>query len=208
MSAKPRSSLKKGSGVAQDDNRRVSFASPLSSEKNDSPAHRKDLPITKIVKANRPVVKKSKPADELVDIISLVNHQSEVIEEIFEMESKFAKQSAMTQNLTIDLANFIESIATLSSDSTKVESQLEEQSARVVNLETNISDLISQASSVCAKYESRIDARTQYSTHLLDLQKAFNAINCVKIDNAEDSHIDYDSLLKIVDQLEVCVEKF
>lgn len=210
MSAKPRSSLKKRSGVP-DDNRRVSFASPLSSDQKSSPTVEKQLPVatsSKVVKASRPVVKKSKPADELVDIISVVNQQSEVIEEISEMESKFAKQSTMIQNLTIDLANYIESIANISCDSTKVELQVDEQAAKLRNLETSVNDLICQATSVCVKYESRISAQALYSSYLLDLQKGFNATNCTRIDKLEDSHIDYDRLLAMVDKLESCIDKF
>lgn len=114
----------------------------------------------------------------------------------------------MAQNLSIELTNFIEDVATLSSNSTKVKSQLEEQSTKLESLETNLRQLAGQANAICVKYESRISAQNQYSSYLLELQKFFSCINCSKLERPENSKMDYDGLLTLVDQLETCVGEF
>ncbi|PIC38454.1 hypothetical protein B9Z55_010464 [Caenorhabditis nigoni] len=89
---------------------RVSFATPLSSDQVVDPSVNKLVENTKNAKLNQPLTKKSKPADDLVDFISLANKQSEAVQKISELESKITKQSAMAKDLTSQLTNFIELI--------------------------------------------------------------------------------------------------
>ncbi|KAF1761475.1 hypothetical protein GCK72_009731 [Caenorhabditis remanei] len=206
MSSIPRSSLKKHSGIHDD--RRVSFASPLSSDKGVAPLPKKRFQITKSSKVSHASVKKSKQSEELVDINSLANQQSEVLEEICEIENKFTKHSALTRDMTIELTNFIEIIANFSSDSTKVEARLEEQFMKLGSVEASIKDLVVQAQSVCTKFETRMTARSHYSTGLLELQKLFGSVNCKQIETMAETLVDYDTILAMVDQLEGFVGDF
>uniref|UniRef100_A0A1I7UI04 Uncharacterized protein n=1 Tax=Caenorhabditis tropicalis TaxID=1561998 RepID=A0A1I7UI04_9PELO len=206
MSGKPRSSLKKRLGGHDD--RRVSFASPLSSEKQDSPLCKHKLPNSITAKTTPTAAKRQKPERELIDIITLVNQQSEVIEEIFEIENKLAKQSSMAQNLTINLTEFIESIANLSSDSTKIKLEFGNQKSALNHLEGRINDLVRQAKSICAEYDSRISAEAQYASGFLELQNSLKCVNCTDIDLSDDSHVDYDNLLSMIEHLERYTDKF
>lgn len=200
MSSTPRSSLKKRSG--NHDDRRVSFATPLSTDKVTS--GEKQL----AAKANQPLKKKAKSTDELADLTALANQQSEVIEEVFEIESKFSKHSALSQDLTIELASFMKLIANLSADQAKVKSRIEDQSQKFGVLENKKEGLISQAHIACTKFEARKTARSQYSVGLVELHAAIGFINCTNIEDAEEPIADYDKVLDMIDKLESLVDSF
>lgn len=204
MSSTPRSSLKKRSG--NHDDRRVSFASPLSSDKVTS-GDRQPTSMN-INKANHPLAKKSKSSVELADLTALANRQCEVIEKVFEIENKFSKQSALSQDLAIELASFMKLIANLSADQTKVKSRIEDQSQKFGVLETKRKSLISQANSAFTKFEVRKTSRSQYSVGLLELHAAIGSINCKNIEDAEEPIVDYDKVLGMIDKLESLVDSF
>uniref|UniRef100_A0A8R1HIF6 Uncharacterized protein n=1 Tax=Caenorhabditis japonica TaxID=281687 RepID=A0A8R1HIF6_CAEJA len=197
MSSTPRSVLKKRPGLH--DERRVSFAVPLSYEK-EAPARKKQLPIP--TSSAAPAAKKSKFSAEPVDIIMLSNQQNEVIESILDVESKFAKQSETTQILSNELTTFTESVAGMLSESLKMNGQLAEHAEMLQNAREQRTKLIEVVDGVCAQFQARISSQSQYSSCLMDLQKAISAVNCTVIDGPDDCHVDYDRLLSLVDHLE------
>uniref|UniRef100_A0A8R1HFW0 Uncharacterized protein n=1 Tax=Caenorhabditis japonica TaxID=281687 RepID=A0A8R1HFW0_CAEJA len=195
MSSTPRSVLKKRPGLH--DERRVSFAVPLSYEK-EAPARKKQLPIP--TSSAAPAAKKSKFSAEPVDIIMLSNQQNEVIESILDVESKFAKQSETTQILSNELTTFTESVAGMLSESLKMNGQLAEHAEMLQNAREQRTKLI-EVVDVMLDFK-RISSQSQYSSCLMDLQKAISAVNCTVIDGPDDCHVDYDRLLSLVDHLE------
>ncbi|CAO4370225.1 unnamed protein product [Caenorhabditis nigoni] len=206
MSSTPRSSLKKRPG--NPDDRRVSFATPLSSDQVVDPSVNKLVENTKNAKLNQPLTKKSKPADDLVDFISLANKQSEVVQKISELESKITKQSAMAKDLTSQLTNFIELIGNVSSSQTRVKSRLEEQSTKLASTEENIAGLVAKADSMCKTFEERKTARAEYSAGLTELQAAIGYVNCKSIENTTKPIGEYVKMLEIVSKIEALVDRF
>ncbi|CAI2349382.1 unnamed protein product [Caenorhabditis sp. 36 PRJEB53466] len=196
MSSTPRSVLRKRPG--HHDDRRVSFAEPLSYEKQ---APRKQLPIAKTT----PVAKKSKPADESLDIISLGNQQSDITESIIDVESKFMKQAKTVQDWTNELLGFTQSVSEMDSGATRVQAMLAEHAAKLGAMEQRGKRLVEQAGEICKQFEARQSAESKYSEVLVELQKAISFVNCTKIYDVEGSeplNVDYDRLLVLVDKLE------
>ncbi|CCD65128.1 Biogenesis of lysosome-related organelles complex 1 subunit 1 [Caenorhabditis elegans] len=212
MNSAHRSSLKKRPGP-QDD-RRVSFASPVSSSQKTAAvtvaAQTKQPAKAKNLRTMHSTPKKSKPAHDVADIISLVSKQSDILDDVSEIEHKMIKQAKMTQDLTMELANSIERIANMALAESKLSDQMEKQSKKLISLEGKTKELVEKANNWSKTLENRVDARSHHSTCLNDVQAAIKIINNAKINNdgfSEDFSAHYDKLLDLVETLEPWADK-
>lgn len=74
-----------------------------------------------------------------------MSKQSDILDDVSEIEHKMIKQAKMTQDLTMELANSIERIANMALAESKLSDQMEKQSKKLISLEGKTKELVEKA---------------------------------------------------------------